>query len=254
VARLRAASYEERMTLVEHLDELRSRIIISVVVLAVACGLCFWQNHLLLDIANKPLPGDRVPITFGVAEPFLTTVKVSIYAGILISLPVILYEAYAFLLPALKPGEARVITPFLLLIPVLFIGGVVFSYFVVVPAATKFLLNFNQGEFNIQVRASEYYSFLITTLMAVGLVFQVPVGIVALTRLGIVTTQQLSKNRRYAYLVLAVIAMLLPGTDPVTMLIELAPLLILYEFSIVLARIVGRRAERSSAEAAQTGT
>jgi sec-independent protein translocase protein TatC len=253
VARLRA-EYDERMTLVEHLDELRSRIIVSVVVLAVACGLCFWQNHLLLDIANKPLPNGFKPITFGVAEPFLTTLKVSIYAGILLSLPVILYEAYAFLLPALKPTEARLMTPFLLLIPLLFIGGVVFSYFVVVPAAARFLLNFNNTEFNVQVQASQYYSFLITTLIALGLVFQVPVGIVALTRLGIVTTDQLSKNRRYAYLILAIIAMLLPGTDPVTMLIELAPLLVLYEFSIVLARIVGRRAERASAEATQTGT
>src|SRR5215211_7895200 len=226
------------MTLVEHLDELRSRIIVSVIVLAVACGLCFWQNHLLLDIANEPLPDGRVPITFGVTEPFLTTLKVSIYAGILLALPVILYEAYAFLLPALKPTETRVITPFLLLIPVLFIGGVVFAYFVVVPAAAQFLLNFNEGQFNIEVRASEYYGFLITTLMAVGLVFQVPVGIVAVTRLGITTPAQLAKNRRYAYLILAVVAMLLPGTDPVTMLIELTPLLLLFEFSLVLARIV----------------
>src|SRR5215211_2966250 len=184
------------MTLVEHLDELRSRIIVSVIVLAVACGLCFWQNHLLLDIANEPLPDGRVPITFGVT------------------------------------------TPFLLLIPVLFIGGVVFAYFVVVPAAAQFLLNFNEGQFNIEVRASEYYGFLITTLMAVGLVFQVPVGIVAVTRLGITTPAQLAKNRRYAYLILAVVAMLLPGTDPVTMLIELTPLLLLFEFSLVLARIV----------------
>ena len=116
----------------------------------------------------------------------MTTLKISIYAGILIALPVLLYQVYAFLLPALKPTEKRVVLPFLLLVPVLFIAGVVFSYFVVVPAATKFLLNFNQSEFNIQVRASEYYSFFILTLVALGLVFQVPMGILALTRLGIV--------------------------------------------------------------------
>ena len=200
----------------------------------VACGLCFWQNDLLLEIANKPLPGDRVPITFGVTEPFMTTLKISIYAGILIALPVLLYQAYAFLLPALKPTEKRVALPFLLLVPVLFIAGVVFSYFIVVPAATEFLLNFNEDQFNIQVRASEYYSFFILTLIALGLVFQVPMGMVAVTRLGIVTPQQLSHNRRYAYLVLAVVAMLLPGTDPVTMLIELAPLLALFELSLDL--------------------
>ena len=137
--------------------------------------------------------------------------------------------------------------PFLILVPLLFMAGVAFSYFVVVPAATKFLLNFNQGQFDIQVRASEYYSFLIVTLITLGLVFQVPMGIVALTRLGIVTPEQLSHNRRYAYLILAVVAMLLPGTDPVTMLIELAPLLALFELSLILSRIIGTPAERSRA-------
>jgi sec-independent protein translocase protein TatC len=246
VPRLRAAKFDEQMTLVEHLDELRNRIIVSVAVLVVACGLCFWQNHLLIHIANQPLPGGLKPITFGVTEPFMTTMKISIYAGILVALPVLLYQAYAFLLPAMKPTERRVVLPFLVLVPVLFIAGVVFSYFVVVPAATKFLLHFNEGEFNIQVRASSYYSFLITTLIALGLVFQVPMGIVALTRLGIMTPQQLSHNRRYAYLILAIVAMLLPGTDPVTMLIELAPLLALFEFSLILARLVGTPAQRAA--------
>jgi sec-independent protein translocase protein TatC len=232
------------MTLVEHLDELRNRIIVSLAVLVVACGLCFWQNHLLLHIANKPLPDHLKPITFGVTEPFMQTLKISIYAGILIALPILLYQAYAFLLPALKPTERRAVMPFLLLVPLLFIAGVVFSYFIVVPAATKFLLNYNQSEFNIQVRASSYYGFLITTLLALGLVFQIPMGIVALTRLGIVSPQQLSHNRRYAYLALAVVAMVLPGTDPVTMLIELAPLLALFELSLILARLVGTPADR----------
>jgi sec-independent protein translocase protein TatC len=246
VPRLRAASFDDRMTLVEHLDELRNRIIVSAAVLVVACGLCFWQNHLLLEIANKPLPNGIKPITFGVTEPFMSTLKISIYAGILISLPVILYQAYAFLLPALKPTERRFILPFVILTPALFIAGVVFSYFIVVPAATKFLLHFNEGQFNIQVRASNYYSFLILTLLALGFVFQIPMGIVALTRLGIMTPKQLSQNRRYAYLILAIVAMLLPGTDPVTMLIELAPLLVLFEFSLILARILGTPSDRAS--------
>ena len=181
----------------------------------------------------------------------MTTLKLSIYAGILLALPVLLYQVYAFLLPALKPTEKRVVLPFLLLVPVLFIAGVVFAYFVVVPAAIKFLLNFNQSEFNIQVRASEYYSFFILTLLALGLVFQVPMGILAVTRLGITTPEQLAHNRRYAYLILAVVAMLLPGTDPVTMLIEMAPLLALFEFSLILARLWAHRpsALRSAAGA-----
>src|SRR3954470_18895642 len=232
------------MTLVEHLDELRNRIIVSAVVLVVACGLCFWQSDLLLDVANKPLPASinghpLKPITFGVAEPFMSTLKISIYAGIVIALPVLLYQLYAFFLPALKPSEKRAIIPFLFLVPALFIAGVVFGYFVVAPGATKFLLNFNENQFNIQVRAQDYYGFLITILLAMGFIFQIPMGIVAVTRLGIATPKQIAKNRRYAYLILAVIAMLLPGTDPVTMLIELAPLLILFELSLILARMMG---------------
>jgi sec-independent protein translocase protein TatC len=240
MARLGPVDFEDRLTLVEHLDELRTRVIVSVAAFAVAFSLCFWQNDRLLNIANAPLPGDRVPITFGVAEPFTTTVTISAYAAIVISLPVILYQAYAFMLPALSNRERRVVVPFLIMVPVLFVAGAVFGYFVVLPAAIKFLLNFNSDQFHIQVRASEYYSFVTLTLLAMGIVFQVPMGILAATRLGITTPAKLRKNRRYAYLILAVIAMLLPGTDPVTMLIELLPLLVLYEFSIVLAQVFGR--------------
>jgi len=240
MARLRPVDFEDRLTLVEHLDELRSRIIISIVAFAVAFGLCFWQNDRLLDIANAPLPGDRNPITFGVTEPFTTTVTITAYAALIISMPVILYQAYAYLLPALTTRERRYLVPFLILAPGLFIAGVVFGYFVVLPAATKFLLNFNDNQFNIQVRARDYYSFFTLTLGVMGLIFELPIAILAVTRLGIITPEQLSKNRRYAYVILAVIAMLLPGTDPVSMLLELVPLILLYEGSVLLARAFGR--------------
>jgi sec-independent protein translocase protein TatC len=246
MARLRPVDFEDRLTLVEHLDELRSRLIISGAALAIAFALCFWQNSRLLDIANAPLPGDRNPITFGVAEPFTTTVTISAYAAIVISLPVILYQAYAYLLPALTDRERRYIVPFLIMAPGLFIAGVVFAYFVVLPPATKFLLNFNDQQFNIQVRAKDYYSFFTLTLGVMGLIFELPIAILAVTRLGIITPQQLSKNRRYAYVILAVVAMLLPGTDPVSMLLELVPLLLLFEASVLLARAFGRPAEEAA--------
>lgn len=244
MARLKAVKHEERLTLVEHLDELRTRLIVSLAVLGVALGLCFWQNHLLLDIANGPLPDehDRL-LTFGVAEPFTTTLMVSAYSALLLALPVLLYQLYAFVLPAFSDSERRVITPMLLVVPLLFIAGVVFAYFVVMPAATKFLLNFNDDQFNVQVRARDYYGFFVTTLLAVGLIFQMPVGILAVTRLGIVTPDQLAANRRYALLVIAILAAALPGVDPVTMLIEMVPLVVLYELSIVLARLFGRSSE-----------
>src|SRR5919106_3038501 len=245
MARLRPASFEDRLTLVEHLDELRSRVVVSISAFAVAFTLCFWQNSRLLDIANAPLPGDRPPITFGVAEPFTTTLTISLYAAIVLSLPVILYQAYAYLLPAFTDRERRVIVPFLVMVPVLFCAGVVFGYFVVLPAATKFLLNFNASQFDIQIRAKDYYGFFTMTLGVMGLIFQLPIGILAVTRLGIVTPKQLAQNRRYAYLVLAVLAMLLPGTDPVSMLIELVPLILLYEASLLFARAFGNPPEEA---------
>ena len=243
MARLGPVDFEDRLTLVEHLDELRTRIVISVAAFVVAFGLCFWQNSHLLDIANAPLPGNKTPITFGVAEPFTTTVTISAYAALVIALPVILYEAYAFVLPALTDRERRVVVPFLIMVPLLFIAGVVFGYFVVLPAATKFLLNFNQSQFNIQIRAKDYYSFFTVTLGAMGLIFQLPIGILAVTRLGIVTPKQLAQNRRYAYVIIAVVAMLLPGTDPVSMLMEMVPLIVLFEASLIVARVVGTPAQ-----------
>jgi len=243
MARLGPVDFEDRLTLVEHLDELRTRIIISLAALTVAFGLCFWQNHLLLDIANRSLPREIEPITFGVSEPFFTTITISGYAAFVLALPVILYQTYAFILPALTQREKRVIVPFLLMVPVLFVAGVVFAYFVVFPAAVSFLLNFNTDEFNVQVRAGDYYSFFAITLGAVGVLFQIPVGVLAITRLGIITPDQLAKNRRYAILVIAVVAMLLPGTDPVTMLISMVPLILLFEGSLILARVFGRPPE-----------
>jgi sec-independent protein translocase protein TatC len=236
---MRPVSHEDRLTLVEHLDELRTRIVVCLVVLGVALALCFWQNHLLLEIASEPLPGDKKLLTFGVTEAFTTTLTVSVYAALIVSLPILLYQGYAYLLPAFSDRERRVILPILLAVPVLFLAGVAFGYFVVMPAAVKFLLGFNDTQFNIQVRARDYYSFFSTTLLACGLVFQLPLAILAVTRLGIVSVSQLTRNRRYAYLVIAIVAAALPGVDPVSMLIEMVPLLVLFELSILIARAFG---------------
>jgi sec-independent protein translocase protein TatC len=238
--RVKPISHEDELSLVEHLDELRARVIVSLSVFGVALALCFWQNQLLLELASGPLPSahDKL-ITFGVTEPFTTTVTVAAYGAIILSMPIVLYQLYAYLLPAFSRQQQRAILPLLLLIPALFIAGILFGYFIVLPAAAKFLLNFNDAQFNIQVRAKDYYGFFAQTLLACGIVFQVPVGILAVTRLGIVKVSQLQHNRRYAYLACAVLAAALPGVDPVSMLIETAPLIVLYELSIVLARVFG---------------
>ena len=240
MARLRPVSHEDRLTLVEHLDELRTRIVVCLVAFGVALGLCFWQNHLLLEIATGPLPSshDKL-VTFGVAEPFTITLTVAVYGALILSLPVLLYQLYAYVLPAFSQSERRVVTPILILAPLLFLAGVAFAYFVVMPPAVKFLLDFNNSQFNVQVRARDYYSFFSTTMLAGGLVFELPLAIVAVTRLGIVSVEQLSANRRYAYLLIAIIAAALPGVDPISMLIEMVPLLVLYELSILIARAFG---------------
>jgi sec-independent protein translocase protein TatC len=236
--RLKPIAHEDKVDLVGHLGELRERIVVSLAALGVAFALCFWQSDLLLQLANGPLPsGHERLITFGVTEPFTTTLTIATYGALILALPVVLFQAYAFILPAFSKGQQRTVLPLLLLIPVLFLAGVAFAYFVVLPAATSFLLNFNDTQFNIQVRAKEYYSFFANTLLACGVVFQVPVGILAVTRLGIVSVDQLKSNRLYAYLAGAVAAACLPGVDPVSMIIETVPLVLLYELSIVLARI-----------------
>jgi sec-independent protein translocase protein TatC len=239
--RVKAVSHEDRLTLVEHLDELRSRLIVCILVLGVALALCFWQNNLLLDIAAGPLPNDQDQLTtFGVTEPFTTTLTVSAYAAIVLSLPIVLWQLYAYILPAFSQTERRIVLPILLLFPVLFVAGLAFAYFVVIPAAVNFLLDFNDDQFNTQLRAREYYSFFSMTEIACALLFQMPLVILAVTRLGIVRVEQLRENRRYAYLVMAILAAMLPGVDPITMLIEMVPLLVLYELSILLARALGR--------------
>jgi sec-independent protein translocase protein TatC len=247
--RIRPISHQDRVPLEGHLEELRSRIAVSLSVFGVALALCFWQNHLLLELAGAALPaGHERLITFGVTEPFTTTMTVSAYGAIILALPFVLYQAYVFLLPAVSQQQRRTITPLLMLVPVLFLAGVAFGYFVVLPAATSFLLNFNDSQFNIQVQAKEYYSFFAQTVLACGVVFQVPVGILAVTRLGIVSVRQLTKNRRYAYLACAVVAAALPGIDPVSMLLEMGPLIALYELSIVLARAFGQPRQLPAAD------
>jgi sec-independent protein translocase protein TatC len=251
MARVRPVGYEDRLTLVDHLAELRTRLILSIIVFAVAWAICGWQNHFVLKVVNHPLhnldqellgPGAK-PISFGVTEQFTTTLMVSAYAALLIALPFILYQLYAFVLPAFSPTERKVALPLLLMVPVLFISGVLFCYFVVLQPATEFLLGFNADEYTTAVRARDYYSFVALTTIAMGLVFQVPVVILALTRLRITTPEALRRNRRYAYLACAVVAALLPTIDPLSMILETIPLLILYEISIMLAAAIGRPPE-----------
>jgi sec-independent protein translocase protein TatC len=244
VPRIKPIGHEDQLSVVDHLDELRSRTMVALAAFLVAFGLTTWQSDLVLAIVNAPLPGDMQPITLGPAEPFITTLKNAGYAAVLLTLPALLYQAYAFLVPALDPRERRLALPLLLMVPLLFSGGVVFCYLVVLPPALDFLLSFNSSQFDTQLRASDYYDFATLTMIAMGLGFQVPVGVLVLTRLGVVTVDKLRRSRRYAILAIALIAALLPTLDPITLVLEMVPLIALYEISVQLARLFAPPAGR----------
>jgi sec-independent protein translocase protein TatC len=304
--RLRSIGHEERLSTVDHLDELRARIIVSLLALAVAFGVCFWQNHRLLDLVDRPLahqtqrqvrsgrgplgatyrvqqsardvalqlhavvgvlaaehrdraiqsslarvdrslrrdvarlsapPEGNRPVTLGIGEPLTTTVTVTLLFALIASLPLLLWQSYGFLVPALDREQRRHVRPLLLAVPLLFLIGVAFGYFVVLPAAVRFLQNFNSEQFNVLVQASQYYKFAATTLLAMGLLFQVPVAILALTRAGAISPRRLRRSRRYAVAACALVAALLPG-DPITMLLETVPLYLLFEISVAVAAVL----------------
>jgi sec-independent protein translocase protein TatC len=253
VRRIRPISHDDRLSVVDHLDELRSRLIISVLAFCVAWAFTGWQNHLVLEIMNAPLPDGKQPITLGPSEAFTTTLMNAAYFALIIAAPVILYELYAFVLPAFSPAERRVATPLLLLVPVLFIAGVVFCYFVVLTPALDFLLNFNSDEFNTQVRAKDYYSFVSLIMLAMGLGFQIPVGVLAACKLGVTSAEKLRRSRRYAIVAIVVLASLLPTLDPVTLILESVPFYALYELSILLASRWGRPSYEFGEEPAAEG-
>jgi len=241
----RRLRHGEEATLVEHLDELRARIFVSLGALVLGFVVAFVFHRHLLHWLNAPLPEKRGnPITLGVAEPFLTAVKVSLMAGFGLALPVILWQLWSFLAPAVEEHSERTVRVFVVFATVLLVAGVAFGYWVVLPKAIHFLTNFDQHEFDIQIRARDYYSFVLTVLFAVALVFQLPIFILALVRLGVLSTDTLRRNRRLGYFIVAVIAVALPGVDPVTTTLETIPLIVLYEGSIWLAVLIERRAAR----------
>jgi sec-independent protein translocase protein TatC len=317
---LRPISHQDRLSIVDHLDELRSRLIVCLAALLVAFGICFWQNHALLDVLNRALPhvssvsgqhglgstrdqsvrerqglkkieagagtlasspglsatdrgaaaliaqgaaqaakalpktpqAQEKPITIGVGEPFTTTLTVAAYFALLFTLPLLIYQAYGFVIPALNPDERRVALPVMAVAPAMFLAGVAFAYVVVLPPAVHFLQGYNSGAFDILVQAKAYYTFEILTMLGIGLAFQLPLGLLALHRLGVIDGHTLTRNWRYATVIIAVIAAAMPGADPVTTGLETLPLVVLFLASIVMLRVADRRAAaRAAAEAKQ---
>ncbi|MGE4425124.1 MAG: twin-arginine translocase subunit TatC [Solirubrobacteraceae bacterium] len=185
----------------------------------------------------------RKPVTLGVAEPFFQTLNVAFYAAVLIALPLLLYQLYAFLIPAFTNRERKAIVPLMVGVPFLFYAGVAFGFLLALPRAVDFLQNFNDESFDILVQAKDYYRFIILFLAGTGIVFQIPVVVLAITRLGILTSRQLRKQRGIVVVISAVVAAIItPTPDPVTMLIVMAPLVLLFEASTWIASWLERRA------------
>jgi sec-independent protein translocase protein TatC len=205
------------------------------------------QHHLKSDLKRlSAAPTGDKPVTLGIGEPFFTTVTVTFIFALILSLPVLLLQAYGFFMPAFEPAQRRRMLPIMLSIPGLFIAGVAFGYLVVLPAALHFFQNFNSAQFNVLVQASQYYQFAATTVLAMGLLFQIPVAILAVTSAGIVTPRQLRHNRRYALLACGLVAAVLPG-DAITMLLETLPLYVLFELGVLVSSVSERRRARRAA-------
>jgi sec-independent protein translocase protein TatC len=237
----RRLGYGEEATLVEHLDELRSRLIVSLVAVGVFFPIAYIFHERLVRWLMRPLPDGAHIVTLGVTEPFTTAVKLSFYAAVAAAFPVLIWQAWSFFAPAVEEGRQRVVARFVALASVLFAGGMAFAYFVILPLALKFLTNFDDELYDIQIRASYYLSFAALMIFATGLVFQLPIFVLGLVRLRIVTTDQLRRNRKIAYVALLGAAILLPTVDPVSLAFEVVPLWLLFEGSIWLSVAMERR-------------
>jgi sec-independent protein translocase protein TatC len=237
----RRLAHGDRVTLVEHLDELRSRLIISLVAIGVGFLVAFAFQDTILGWLEAPLPDDRQLITFGVTEPFFTSVKISFYAGFALALPVVLWQTWSFLAPAFQEHSQRIVAVFVGIATALFAAGLAFAYWVVLPRALDFLTNYNDEFFQIEIRASYYFSFVTLGLIGFALVFQLPIFVLALVRLGVLTSATLRRNRRIGYVVVLVVAILLPTVDPVSLAFEVVPLLLLFEGSIWASVLLEKR-------------
>jgi sec-independent protein translocase protein TatC len=243
VSRLpRRLRHGEEATLVEHLGELRTRLIISLGALAVAFAVAYAFHGHLLDWLNRPLPQDlKKPVTFSPIEPFATSVWVSLYAALLLALPVIFWQLWAFLAPAFEEHRQRSMALLVAFATVLGLGGVAFGYFVILPPAIHFLTNYDAPHYHILIRAREYYKFVTFVLLGVALAFEVPVFVLALVRLRILTAAKLRSTWRFGIFVMTVIGVVLPGVDPVSTILSVIPLVGLYLLSIGLASFLEPR-------------
>jgi sec-independent protein translocase protein TatC len=255
MARLpRRLGHAEEATLGEHLEELRGRLFFMLGAIVAGTIVAFIFHGHILDWLNRPLPpGHHRLLTTGVAEPFTVTLTVSIYAGFVLALPVVLWQLWLFFAPAVDPAAERKVLGLAVFALALAAAGVAFGYWILLPRAVHFLIHYDHRHFLVLPRASSYYNFVVTVLVGIVLVFQVPLVVLGLVYLGVLSSRTLRRQRRLGYLVTAAIALALPGPDPVTTFLELLPMWILFEGSIWLAVLVERRKAKVAPASATLG-
>jgi sec-independent protein translocase protein TatC len=232
------------MPLMGHLGELRRRLTYVAIAVVVCVIAAFVEKDWVFSILLRPLQHTQVNelTTLGVTEAFMQVLKVSIYAGLIVALPFILYQFWAFVMPALYENEKRSVVPYVFVTTALFLAGVAFAYFIVLPVGLRFMVGYGGEYFNQLLQAERYINFVSMFLLAFGVVFELPLIMMLLAWAGIVDHIKMRKVRKYAVLVMAVIAMVFtPSQDPLSMALMLIPLLLLYEFGIWLAKAAARR-------------
>ncbi len=245
---------EEKQPFLTHLEELRDRLIHSAIAVGVGFVICYIFSDTLFGYLVKPLQesmpeGDRMIYT-ALPEMFFTYVKTAFVAGLLLTSPYIFYQVWLFIAPGLYRKEKKLVFPFVFFSTILFVGGALFGYFIVFPFGFKFFMGFANEYIQAMPSVKQYFSFAIKLLIAFGLVFELPVIIYFLTRLGLVTTDFLKKKRKYAILLTFVMAAVLTPPDVVTQTMMAFPLIILYEVGIIVSRLaVKKRASEEKEEA-----
>lgn len=239
-------SQEPTMTIVEHLEELRRVLVVSILAVLIATTVVFslFREQLFL-LAVAPLKELNLPLIYiSPTEAFFTKVKICIIGGVMVSLPVVMWQVWSFVMPALRVQERRLVYTLLPSSIILFAGGVLFAYYTVFRLAARFLLVTTGQGLQAMITVSKYVSFLLSFLLPFGFVFELPLVVLLLTRLGLVTPSFLAKNRKYAILCTFIIAAALtPGPDIVSQMLMAAPMLVLYEVSVLISRLVKAKKE-----------
>ncbi len=244
---------DAKMPFLAHLDELRKRIVVSVIALGVGFAATFSFSERIIDWLARPMQKLGMKLAFlEPTEPFWVNMKVALVAGLFLVLPVILYEVWAFIAPGLLPRERKFALPFIVIGTLCFGLGAAFALMVIVPYALTFLVTFKATNLVATISVNRYVDFVIKFTVAFGLVFELPLGITLGSRLGLVTPEFLARNRKYAILINFVIAAILtPTPDAFNQLLMAGPLILLYEVGIIAARLFGRR--RPTAATATAG-